>query len=269
MSAVATVAFTAPERGVEPTSALQALRLPVQISAYPSRRRFLRFMVIALCHAAVVMLATRQLGASKPLTVVRAQVLELRAIAAAVDGAKPMPMKVAKPSTVAPTQRAKAMPAIAAEATLPDVAVADVSVAVPRHETPNATVVQPSSIAASSSPSEIAAATLQAPPSTPAKSAMVPPKIELPSATAAYLSNPPPPYPAASKRLKETGSVLLRVWVTAEGAASQVELRQTSGYDRLDDAAIAAVRQWKFVPGQRNGVATAMWVNVPVTFELR
>lgn len=104
-----------------------------------------------------------------------------------------------------------------------------------------------------------------APPAPPAP----PPQIELPSASAAYLNNPPPPYPALSRRLGEQGRVVVRVRIEPDGTASAAEIRTSSGYARLDEAALAAVRQWRYVPGKRNGVPEAMWFLVPIQFELR
>lgn len=101
------------------------------------------------------------------------------------------------------------------------------------------------------------------PPSPPA-----PPRIELPSSDAAYLNNPKPPYPALSKRLGEQGKVVVRVLIGVDGAAQQAEIRTSSGYDRLDQAALATVLKWRYVPGKRGGVAEAMWFNVPINFVL-
>lgn len=85
---------------------------------------------------------------------------------------------------------------------------------------------------------------------------------------AAYLDNPPPPYPPASRRLSETGHVLLRVFVSATGRAERVELKVSSGFDRLDDAARAAVIRWRFVPARRGDEPVAAWVVVPITFAM-
>jgi protein TonB len=101
------------------------------------------------------------------------------------------------------------------------------------------------------------------PPSPPA-----PPRIELPSSDAAYLNNPKPPYPALSKRLGEQGKVVVRVLIGVDGTAQQAEIRTSSGYDRLDQAALATVLKWRYVPGKRGGVAEAMWFNVPINFVL-
>lgn len=94
------------------------------------------------------------------------------------------------------------------------------------------------------------------------------PRMQLPSSSADYLTNPAPPYPPVSKRLREEGRVLLWVLVSADGRVQKIEIRQSSGYNRLDDIAFETVTRWKFVPGQKNGVAEAMWVEVPITFKL-
>ncbi|MBL0252731.1 MAG: energy transducer TonB [Polaromonas sp.] len=95
-----------------------------------------------------------------------------------------------------------------------------------------------------------------------------PAKITLPSSDADYLSNPKPTYPAMSKRLGEQGKVVVRVLIGADGLPQKSELRQSSGFDRLDDAALATVMKWRYVPGKRDGIAEAMWFNVPITFRL-
>jgi periplasmic protein TonB len=94
------------------------------------------------------------------------------------------------------------------------------------------------------------------------------PRVELPTSDAAYLQNPKPPYPAISKRLGEQGKVLVRVFIGADGVPQQAEVRQSSGYERLDEAAKATAMKWRYVPGKRGGVPEAMWVNVPINFVL-
>lgn len=83
-----------------------------------------------------------------------------------------------------------------------------------------------------------------------------------------YLHNPKPIYPPASRRLSEEGTVTLRVRVSAEGATLAVELRQSSGYPRLDEAALDAVRRWRFVPARQGAEAIESWVAVPIAFKL-
>ncbi|RFO98311.1 energy transducer TonB [Rhodoferax lacus] len=86
---------------------------------------------------------------------------------------------------------------------------------------------------------------------------------------AAYLDNPAPVYPPLSRRAGEEGRVLLHVLVEASGVAAQVEVRSSSGFERLDRAAMAAVRRWKFVPAKQGAEAVAAWVLVPIVFGLK
>lgn len=83
-----------------------------------------------------------------------------------------------------------------------------------------------------------------------------------------YLHNPKPDYPRISRRLGEEGMVLLRVYVSTEGLADKVELKLSSGFSRLDQAAQETVGRWRFVPARRGDEAIAAWVQVPITFQL-
>lgn len=103
-------------------------------------------------------------------------------------------------------------------------------------------------------------ATVAAPPA--------PPKLELPSSDADYLNNPKPPYPPLSKRMGEQGKVVIRTLIAADGVATDANIQKSSGFDRLDQAALATARKWRYVPGKRAGIAEAMWFNVPFTFVL-
>lgn len=96
-----------------------------------------------------------------------------------------------------------------------------------------------------------------------------PSPVTPPRADAAYLSNPPPDYPAEARRLGQEGRVLLRVLVAADGHAQDVSIDQGCGFPLLDDAAAAAVRRWRFTPGRRGDTAVAAWVLIPIFFKLR
>lgn len=84
-----------------------------------------------------------------------------------------------------------------------------------------------------------------------------------------YVKEIVPRYPATSKRLREQGTVLLRVVVDATGRASQVNIYRSSGFPRLDAAACEAVRHALFKPYVFKGQAQAALVFVPVEFSLR
>ena len=95
-----------------------------------------------------------------------------------------------------------------------------------------------------------------------------PPPVVPPSFSAAYLENPPPRYPAMARRLGEQGRVMLRVLVSAAGLADKVELRTSSGSERLDEAAIETVKRWRFVPARQGERSVAAWVLIPINFTL-
>ncbi|HSW14586.1 MAG TPA: energy transducer TonB [Solimonas sp.] len=103
---------------------------------------------------------------------------------------------------------------------------------------------------------------------TPAPQAAAPAVIEPPRSDLAYLKNPQPTYPSTAKRLGEEGSVLLDVLVSAEGRVISLSIKKSSGYPRLDQAAMNAVRGWKFKPSRRGDTAIEGRAEVPVDFVL-
>ncbi|HEX5539060.1 MAG TPA: energy transducer TonB [Methylophilaceae bacterium] len=130
-------------------------------------------------------------------------------------------------------------------------------------QTPPAPAEQPAPVAEDASP----APTKQA--EAVEKSPAPEPVVVPPSFGAAYLHNPPPRYPTLSRRMGEEGRVLLRVHVTENGDAENVEIEKGSGSERLDEAALEAVRKWKFVPAKRDNQAVSASVLVPMKFSLR
>jgi len=146
-----------------------------------------------------------------------------------------------------------------------------------------ALTTSPSAIALEAAPAELASSTPPpgvTPPSeavySPATSSAPvvalskphPPAVLPPRFDASYLNNPRPEYPRVSRRMGEHGKVMLRVYVTAQGTAERVEVRTSSGSQRLDQAARSAVEQWKFVPARQGDDPVAAWVIVPITFVL-
>jgi protein TonB len=93
-------------------------------------------------------------------------------------------------------------------------------------------------------------------------------KIEQPRFGVSYLNNPAPDYPPLSRRLGEEGRVLMKVLVSVDGSASEVALENSSGSDRLDKAAISAVKRWRFIPAKRNNQPFSAYVLVPIKFSL-
>jgi protein TonB len=80
--------------------------------------------------------------------------------------------------------------------------------------------------------------------------------------------NPAPQYPAAAYTAGQEGVALVRVQVSAEGAAVAVGLEESSGFALLDQSALATVRLWRFSPARRAGLAVAHEILVPVRFQL-
>ena len=80
-----------------------------------------------------------------------------------------------------------------------------------------------------------------------------PAPVVLPNADASELNNPAPTYPNISRRLGEKGTVSLDILVRADGSVGDVKVKTSSGYKRLDDAAIKAIKRWQFVPAHQGG----------------
>lgn len=62
---------------------------------------------------------------------------------------------------------------------------------------------------------------------------------------------------------------MLRVFVQADGSAGKIEIRGSSGYPLLDEAAQTAVQAWRFMPATVDGRAIAEWYQVPIPFTLQ
>lgn len=77
-----------------------------------------------------------------------------------------------------------------------------------------------------------------------------------------------PTYPPMSRRLSEQGTVRLKVLVDERGRPRDVEIAQSSGFTRLDEAATQAVRKWRFVAATDGVKAITAWTQVAVTFKL-
>lgn len=77
-----------------------------------------------------------------------------------------------------------------------------------------------------------------------------------------------PTYPPASRRAGEEGTVRLKVHVDENGRPKDVQVAQTSGFSRLDDAAKQAVRRWRFQAATDGGRPIAVWTQVAITFKL-
>ena len=80
----------------------------------------------------------------------------------------------------------------------------------------------------------------------------------------------PPEYPIDSRRSGEEGAVILAVLVDADGRVVDARLKQSSGFPRLDGAALKAARSdYRFRPGTLDGKPAEMWLTFKINWKLR
>jgi protein TonB len=94
------------------------------------------------------------------------------------------------------------------------------------------------------------------------------PAVQPPSAQAQGLQNRAPKYPQLSRKKKEQGTVLLKLLVKADGTVGTISVLKSSGFSRLDQAALQAVKHWRFVPAKQQGQSIDFWYEMPMTFAL-
>ncbi len=172
---------------------------------------------------------------------------------------KPRPAKkpIAKPSTPRPAAKPVPKPPLAAPAAKKTRPLAPVRQTAP---TPAST---------ESAPTDSATATTSPPPATPGErppalaARVVPPRFDV-----AYLRNPPPVYPLSARRRGDQGTVIVQAEISPDGRCLRAEVERSSGHPRLDRAALAAIRQWRFTPARRGEQAVSAWVAIPIHFRL-
>ncbi|MFZ5930436.1 MAG: energy transducer TonB [Pseudomonadota bacterium] len=103
--------------------------------------------------------------------------------------------------------------------------------------------------------------------SAPAPAAQI--SVTPPDVMAAYADNPLPQYPTISRRLGEEGKLLVRVCVQSDGSVVSATNMKSSGFARLDQAAVAALLQWRFRPAKRGTEPIDGCVDVPWVWSLR
>jgi protein TonB len=84
-----------------------------------------------------------------------------------------------------------------------------------------------------------------------------------------FTNNRPPRYPELARRQGIEGTVLLRLFVAADGRVREVEVAESSGHPILDAEAVTAVRSWRGRPATRDGVPVETVELLPVRFRLR
>jgi TonB family protein len=82
------------------------------------------------------------------------------------------------------------------------------------------------------------------------------------------LTGPPATYPATAEAAGVESSVPVELVIDARGAVQSAVALGHVGYG-LDEAALAAVRAYRFAPARRNGAPVAVRMRWVVRFELR
>ncbi|MEQ1602522.1 MAG: TonB family protein [Methylophilaceae bacterium] len=113
---------------------------------------------------------------------------------------------------------------------------------------------------------------IEAPPA-PEPVVEAPPKPPAPVMLSSELSvscpqRSPPDYPSMSRRLNEQGRVELRVELDEDGRVASVRVHKSSGFKRLDEAGVQAIKRWQCNPAKRNGIAARAVAMQPFDFIL-
>jgi TonB family protein len=77
-----------------------------------------------------------------------------------------------------------------------------------------------------------------------------------------------PQYPEEARKAKVMGTVLLDAVITEEGVVDQVKVVESPD-EQLAEAAVAAVKQWRFDPALCDGEPVAVWYKLTINFKLQ
>ncbi|WP_418317732.1 energy transducer TonB [Piscinibacter sakaiensis] len=226
------------------------------------RRRLPTLLVVVAVHGALLWAVLQ----ATPLRAVTLEAEPLRVrLVAEQPTARSAPVALpAPPLLPAPLPLPIAVPEVAIAAPPP----APVTVAAPERRGAPTPVAAAAPAASTAMPTpSVSAPPVPAVASAPTQPSTEPKQVD--AAAVRYLVKPAPRYPLASRRLRETGTVILQVLVDAAGLPRQIVLVKSSGHPLLDEAAIAAMREARFQPYSENGVALTVWAPVaPIIFEL-
>jgi periplasmic protein TonB len=84
-----------------------------------------------------------------------------------------------------------------------------------------------------------------------------------------YAYNPPPDYPPLLRDQGVEGVVWFKIRVESDGRPAEILMAKGSGYRLLDEAALRAVRRWRFLPARHGEQSLASWVEFPIRFSLK
>lgn len=120
--------------------------------------------------------------------------------------------------------------------------------------------------AAALSPAAIAPPRVE--PAPPAPRPPAPAQVSAGDLSSTMLEGAPPRYPMESRRKREQGTVTLLLLLGTDGRVAEIRVSRSSGHPRLDEAALSAVRRWRWSPTLRGGVAVQVRGTVEIPFVL-
>lgn len=188
--------------------------------------------------------------------------LQSSVIEAAVQQAAVLTVHIVSPERApAPPQppqvkvRHPALPPVAVAAPVPEVHL--------QHDNPPSRLAG-QAVQASVVPSAAPALLPLLPPAPPPAPAIQ----KLPASALRYLVEPVVEVPRLSRRLRESGTVRLRVVFDVRGLPRSVTLQRSSGFERLDQHALAAMRQARLVPCTEGGQPVECEADAPIEYPL-
>ncbi|MEK9931132.1 MAG: energy transducer TonB, partial [Rhodospirillaceae bacterium] len=109
------------------------------------------------------------------------------------------------------------------------------------------------------------------PESAPSKSRIVSaqPAAVIKTRPSGFASNLPPIYPNLARRRGIQGTVVIIAGISPSGLVSSTKIKTSSGSGTLDNAAIRAIRDWRFTPATNNGRPITSEVEIPLTFKIK
>ena len=78
-----------------------------------------------------------------------------------------------------------------------------------------------------------------------------------------------PRYPESARKAGAQGTTLLKLQVLENGKVGEVQIERSAGHVDLDNAAVDAVKRWLFQPARMGTIPVAVWVLLPVKFEIQ
>lgn len=225
----------------------------------PSRSILSTLLFVCLLHAAVILAVWSHPPAAKPVSLA----------APTVQGmliALPEPVAVSVPPVVETPPSPPPPPPKKTEAPKKPMPK---PVAPPKPQ-PVATQTAPpeTAITQPSPPPAPAPAPVDAPAGAPVTPEPQAEPVQEPQVDASSMKSLAPKYPRLSRRLREQGTVLLEMLVLADGSIAELRVKTSSGFERLDQAALDAVKSWRFLPARRGGEAIAYRYVQPIEFSL-